>query len=66
VILAPYIIEPWYSGLKSEALSLKEKQWTLPVFEFFVRNKIDLGIGSIIMRLAHIYLTVSRQYIKST
>jgi hypothetical protein len=40
-------------GIKSEAQFLRGKRWILPVFEFFVRNKINLGIGSIIL-LTHI------------
>jgi hypothetical protein len=49
--------------MKSETIkfSFKKTQWILPIFEWLVRYKVNLKIGGI-MRLSHIYLTVSKVY----
>jgi hypothetical protein len=51
------------AGMKSEAQFLREKRCVLPIFEFFVKNKINVEIGSILQPTC-ICLTVSRVYIK--
>jgi hypothetical protein len=50
--------------MKSETQFLRKKRWILPVFEFFARNEISLGIGGI-MGLTQIYLITFKVYIKS-
>ena len=50
--------------MKSDTQFLGKKQRILPSFEFFVRNKINLGIDCMV-RPIHIYLTVSKGFPKN-
>lgn len=49
--------------MKNETQFLREKQWILCIFEFFVRYEINLETGSIV-RPIYIYSAMSKIYPK--